>query len=66
MQGAPQITFVGLIAAPAGVQRLLSDHPDVPVHGVLLDLQLDEHAYIGPGPGDAGDRMFGAGSSGWS
>lgn len=63
--GAPQIVFVGLIAAPEGVQRLLQDHPDVPVHVALLDRQLDENAYIRPGLGDAGDRMFGTEPSNW-
>lgn len=64
--GAPQILFVGLIAAPEGVQRLLQDHPDVPVHVAKLDRQLDDNAYIRPGLGDAGDRMFGTDPAGWS
>jgi uracil phosphoribosyltransferase len=63
--GAPKIAFVGLIAAPEGVQRLLQDHPDVQVHVALLDRQLDENAYIRPGLGDAGDRMFGTQPSAW-
>lgn len=57
--GAPSITFVGLIAAPEGVARLRQDHPDVDVYVALLDRQLDANAYIRPGLGDAGDRMFG-------
>jgi uracil phosphoribosyltransferase len=57
--GAPKIIYVGLIAAPEGVRRLLRDHPDVPVHVAQRDRQLDENAYIRPGLGDAGDRMFG-------
>jgi uracil phosphoribosyltransferase len=57
--GAPKITYVGLIAAPEGVRRLQQDHPDVRVHVALLDRELDENAFIRPGLGDAGDRMFG-------
>ena len=63
--GAPKITFVGLIAAPEGVARLQRDHPDVRVHVALLDRELDENAYIRPGLGDAGDRMFGTEPSAW-
>jgi len=63
--GAPKITFVGLIAAPEGVRRLLQDHPDVRVHVAQLDRELDENAYIRPGLGDAGDRMFGTEPSAW-
>jgi uracil phosphoribosyltransferase len=63
--GAPKITYVGLIAAPEGVRRLERDHPDVRVHVALLDRELDENAYIRPGLGDAGDRMFGTEPSAW-
>lgn len=63
--GAPRITFVGLIAAPEGVARLQRDHPDVRVHVAKLDRELDENAYIRPGLGDAGDRMFGTEPSAW-
>lgn len=63
--GAPKITFIGLIAAPEGVARLLRDHPDVRVHVAALDRQLDENAYIRPGLGDAGDRMFGTEPAAW-
>jgi uracil phosphoribosyltransferase len=63
--GAPKITFVGLIAAPEGVERLQREHPDVRVHVALLDRQLDENAFIRPGLGDAGDRMFGTEPSAW-
>jgi uracil phosphoribosyltransferase len=63
--GAPEITFVGLIAAPEGVRRLERDHPDVRVHVAQLDRELDENAYIRPGLGDAGDRMFGTEPSAW-
>jgi uracil phosphoribosyltransferase len=63
--GAPRMTFVGLIAAPEGVERLLRTHPDVPIHVAKLDRELDENAYIRPGLGDAGDRMFGTEPSAW-
>ncbi len=56
--GAPKVIFVGLIAAPEGVQRMLTEHPDVPIHVALLDRQLDANMFIRPGLGDAGDRMF--------
>jgi uracil phosphoribosyltransferase len=57
--GAPAISFVGLIAAPEGVARLQERHPDVTVHVAALHRQLNEHAFILPGLGDAGDRLFG-------
>lgn len=63
--GAPKITFVGLIAAPEGVARLQQDHPDVRVHVAILDRELDKNAYIRPGLGDAGDRMFGTEPAAW-
>jgi uracil phosphoribosyltransferase len=56
--GAPRVVFVGLIAAPEGVDRMLREHPDVPIHVAKLDRELDPNAYIRPGLGDAGDRMF--------
>jgi uracil phosphoribosyltransferase len=57
--GAPRIVFVGLIAAPEGVRRMLDHHPGVPIHVALLDRQLDHNKFIRPGLGDAGDRLFG-------
>ncbi len=57
--GARRISYLGLIAAPEGMQRMLDVHPDVPVHVALLDRQLDQNKFIRPGLGDAGDRMFG-------
>jgi uracil phosphoribosyltransferase len=57
--GAPRVKFVGLIAAPEGARRMLEEHPDVECFVAVLDRQLDENAYIRPGLGDAGDRMFG-------
>ncbi|MDB5795793.1 MAG: uracil phosphoribosyltransferase [Noviherbaspirillum sp.] len=54
-----QITFMALVAAPEGVRNFQSAHPDVKVYVAALDAHLDEHAYIVPGLGDAGDRLFG-------
>jgi uracil phosphoribosyltransferase len=59
--GAQRIKFLGLIAAPEGVQRLSDAHPDVPIHLAAVDDFLNDHAYIVPGLGDAGDRQFGTG-----
>ena len=59
--GAARIKFLGLIAAPEGVERLSSAHPDVPIHVAAIDDRLNEQAYIVPGLGDAGDRLFGTG-----
>lgn len=58
-QGAREIRFMCLVAAPEGVQRLLEHHPDVPIYAAALDRGLDENGYIRPGLGDAGDRLFG-------
>lgn len=57
--GVAKIKFVGLIAAPEGIQKLHSTHPDVPIHIAAIDERLNEVGYIVPGLGDAGDRMFG-------
>ena len=59
--GAQRIKFMGLIAAPEGVQALSAAHPDVPIHLAAVDERLDERGYIVPGLGDAGDRLFGTG-----
>lgn len=59
--GATRIAFLGLIAAPEGVQALSSAHPDVPIYLAALDSHLNEKGYIVPGLGDAGDRQFGTG-----
>jgi len=53
------VKFVGLIAAPEGVEALSAAHPDVSIYLAALDSHLDERAYIVPGLGDAGDRQFG-------
>jgi uracil phosphoribosyltransferase len=58
-RGAGSIRFMCVVAAPEGVRRLLEDHPDVPVFAAALDRELNEHGYIVPGLGDAGDRLFG-------
>ncbi|MEE3501515.1 uracil phosphoribosyltransferase [Acidiphilium acidophilum] len=57
--GASAIKFVCLIAAPEGVAVLRRGHPDVAIFAAAIDRELDEHAYIRPGLGDAGDRLFG-------
>ena len=57
--GAKRIQLISLVAAPAGVERMSRDHPEVGVFVAALDRQLNEHGYILPGLGDAGDRLFG-------
>ncbi len=57
--GATNIRFLCLLAAPEGVARMREAHPDVPIVTAAVDRQLNEHGYIVPGLGDAGDRMFG-------
>lgn len=56
--GAQRLKFMGLIAAPEGVKALQQAHPDVPQHLAAIDSHLNEHCYIVPGLGDAGDRQF--------
>lgn len=58
-RGAKSIRFVCLIAAPEGVEKVKAAHPDVDIYVAALDEKLNEHAYIIPGLGDAGDRLFG-------
>ena len=53
------IKFICLLAAPEGVAHFHEEHPDVPIFTAAIDERLDEHGYILPGLGDAGDRMFG-------
>jgi len=53
------IKFVCIVAAPDGIANLHESHPDVPVFTAAIDERLDEHGYILPGLGDAGDRLFG-------
>jgi len=59
--GAQKIKYVGLIGAPEGIKRLQDAHPDVDIYLAAVDDHLNEHAYIVPGLGDAGDRQFGTG-----
>jgi uracil phosphoribosyltransferase len=56
--GAPSISYVGVIAAPYGVHRLVEAHPDVSIYVAALDRALNEDGYIVPGLGDAGDRLY--------
>jgi uracil phosphoribosyltransferase len=57
--GATDLKFVCLLAAPEGIANLQGHHPEVPVVTAAVDERLNEHGYIVPGLGDAGDRMFG-------
>ena len=59
--GVQRIKFVGILAAPEGVQAMQESHPDVPLHLAVIDKKLNQHGYIVPGLGDAGDRQFGTG-----
>ncbi len=58
-RGCNQIKLLCLVAAPEGVERVQADHPDVEIFAASLDDYLNDHAYIIPGLGDAGDRLFG-------
>lgn len=58
-KGAKNIKFMGIIAAPEGLKALQDAHPDVDIYCAALDDHLNEHKYIIPGLGDAGDRIFG-------
>jgi uracil phosphoribosyltransferase len=62
-RGAGQITALCLIAAPEGVARVTEADPDVRIFVAALDEALNEHAFIVPGLGDAGDRLYGVGSA---
>ena len=57
--GAKHIKLMSIIAAPEGVERMQKDHPDVDIYVAALDEKLNDHCYIVPGLGDAGDRIFG-------
>lgn len=57
--GAKNIRFLCLLAAPEGIARMQEAHPDVPIVTAAVDSHLNDHGYIVPGLGDAGDRMFG-------
>ena len=58
-RGAKDIRFMCLIAAPEGIKVLSEAHPDIDIYIAAKDDHLNEHAYIVPGLGDAGDRLFG-------
>ena len=58
-RGAKNLRFVCLLAAPEGIKKFTEAHPDVPIFTAAIDEKLNEHAYIVPGLGDAGDRMYG-------
>ncbi|WP_376874807.1 uracil phosphoribosyltransferase [Albirhodobacter sp. R86504] len=57
--GAKNIRFLCLLASPEGIAKMKAAHPDVPIVTASVDERLDDHGYIVPGLGDAGDRMFG-------
>jgi uracil phosphoribosyltransferase len=58
-KNARDIQFVCLVAAPEGIEALYASHPDVPIYTAAVDRELNSHAYILPGLGDAGDRIYG-------
>ena len=57
--GVKNIKLMNILAAPEGIQRIREDHPDVPIYVAACDEKLNDHGYIVPGLGDAGDRIFG-------
>ena len=59
--GVKKIKFVGIIGAPEGIALMNQHHPDVPIYLAAIDERLNNHGYILPGLGDAGDRQFGTG-----
>ena len=58
-KGAKNIILMCLVSAPEGIRRVAADHPDVPIYVAAVDDRLNDHGYIVPGLGDAGDRIFG-------
>lgn len=58
-RGCKNIKFMAIIAAPVGIEKVATEHPDVQIYVSTLDRQLNENGYILPGLGDAGDRLFG-------
>ena len=58
-KGCKNIRFMCIIAAPEGIEKMKKEHPDVDLYIGALDEKLNEHGYIVPGLGDAGDRIFG-------
>ena len=57
--GVKNIKLMNILAAPEGIERVRADHPDVEIYVAAVDEKLNEHGYIVPGLGDAGDRIFG-------
>jgi uracil phosphoribosyltransferase len=57
--GASQLKFACLLAAPEGIAQMKEAHPDVPIVTAAVDERLNDHGYIVPGLGDAGDRLYG-------
>jgi uracil phosphoribosyltransferase len=60
-QGARSIQFLCIVACPPGVQQFQAEHSDIPIVTAVIDPELNDHGYIVPGLGDAGDRYFGTG-----
>ena len=58
-KGARSIVLMCLVAAPEGVRLVNEEHPDIPIYVAAVDERLNDHGYIVPGLGDAGDRIFG-------
>ncbi|HCJ56804.1 MAG TPA: uracil phosphoribosyltransferase, partial [Clostridiaceae bacterium] len=58
-KGAKSIRLVNLLAAPEGIDAVVSAHPDIEIYVAAVDEKLNDHGYIVPGLGDAGDRLFG-------
>lgn len=58
-RGIKHIKFLCIISAPEGIEKLQKEHPDVDIYTAVIDERLNEHGYILPGLGDAGDRIFG-------
>ncbi|MEA2228340.1 MAG: uracil phosphoribosyltransferase, partial [Solirubrobacteraceae bacterium] len=59
LAGAERLRLICVVSAPEGVAAVQEAHPDVPIWTAALDRELDEHRFIRPGLGDAGDRVFG-------
>ena len=58
-KGAKKLIFMCIVAAPQGIEKISSEHPDIPIYAAAIDEGLNENCYILPGLGDAGDRIFG-------
>ena len=58
-RGCKQIRLMCLVGAPEGAEKVMADHPDVDIYIAAMDEKLNDHGYIVPGLGDAGDRIFG-------